>query len=301
MTTLRLAQTHEGKLAAFKPLERTSADGRVLSFHTILDAYNITSPFNGVIAARVEKRDTELSTVMFFRSSDLKLDLNAPRFNRHQDPFYSYHNGELVFGGVNILSYQNGNSIFRTEFYRGEDIYHLSHFASGPIGEKDIRLVQLDGSIGVLRRPRGGRYGPGRVLYQEIDSLDGLPELLKTLSGRELAMPYDGGWAGANQLFNLGGNIGVLGHIARREESTQNLDYKAMAFSFDSETCSITMPLKVIANVSHFPTWKPPKTQRHDKVVFPGGLVRLPGGKADLYAGIRDTYAAHAPIADPFV
>ncbi|HEB83921.1 MAG TPA: DUF1861 family protein, partial [Bacteroidetes bacterium] len=124
-----------------------------------VDVYNPTAPFMDrgrlTLAARVESHDSETdSRVMFFveRRGAWTRDTDTPVFPL-QDPFICRVGDEWVTGGVR---FPVGNNSWRTDFYRGPDLLHLEHFASGPLGMKDIRPVELeDGRIGVFTRPQG--------------------------------------------------------------------------------------------------------------------------------------------------
>ena len=94
-----------------------------------------------------------------------------------QDPFVTKISGQLIFGGVEVFPDPKNekNLLWRTVFYKGDNIRSLKKFVSGPIGMKDIRLLELsDQSIGVFTRPQGEKGGRGKIGYTTIHSLDEL-------------------------------------------------------------------------------------------------------------------------------
>src|SRR5690554_3352672 len=139
------------------------------------DVYNISAPFRDnnelFVVGRVEERDSEFSQVFFFTKDEQDDKIWSPREHTQtynlQDPFVTRIAGELIFGGVEIITdIDNPNTIisWRTQFYRGKNIDSLQYFASGPNTMKDIRLIELaDRRIGVLTRPQGVKGGRGQI------------------------------------------------------------------------------------------------------------------------------------------
>jgi hypothetical protein len=271
------------------------------------DVYNITAPFmdkgKHVIAGRVESRETERSDVMFFFNqggiwSPME---NTKTFNL-QDPFFTFINGELIFGGVEVLfdpEHPEKVKNWRTLFYRGIDIDHLELFAVGPEHMKDIRLIeQADGRIGVFTRPLDVEDVRALIGYTEIKSLVDLNEAI--IAGAPLFRDQflKNEWGGVNETLLLkNGLIGVLGHIAYMEEGDIR-HYHAMTFAFDPKTRAKT-PIKIIAVRNQFPDG-PAKRNDLIDVIFSGGIQRLSNKRAMLYAGVSDTEAHHILISDPF-
>ncbi len=272
------------------------------------DVYNITAPFmdNGeqIIAGRVEDRGKESSKVMFFvkRNGEWVPRNGAPVFAL-QDPFFTFIQGELVFGGVEV--YFDGDdphyvTSWRTVFYRGQSINELEPFAKGPLTMKDIRLVELEnGGIGVFTRPMMVDGARALIGYTEIGALEDLTE--EVIDGAELFrhqfLPEE--WGGANEAHLLsGGTVGVLGHVARMEENNIR-HYYPMVFAFDP-THKRYSPMKLIATRSMFPDG-PAKRPDLEDVIFSGGLVRHKDGTASLYAGVSDAEAHVIVIPDPFL
>jgi len=277
-----------------------------------LDVYNITAPFEDtgetVMAGRVEERDVEFSKVKFFRRTMVGKEEqwilidDAPDL-RLQDPFFTRINGELVLGGVELVTdpVDPGKVIsWVTRFYRGRNLRNLTSFLVGPNHMKDIRLVELPtGSIGVFSRPQGERGGRGKIGFTVTESLDALtPELINAAPlFDDQFVPEE--WGGANEPHLLAnGLIGVLGHIAQFD-ANKGKHYYAMTFALDPISRFRT-PLKIIAVRDNFEDGAS-KTPQLVDVIFSGGLVRLPKGKAALYAGVSDAQAHRIIIDDPFL
>ncbi|WP_116191317.1 DUF1861 family protein [Paenibacillus taihuensis] len=72
-----------------------------------------------------------------------------------------------------------------------------------------------------------------------------------------------------------------------------------MVFAFDPVT-EVHTPIRLIAKRVDFLSGSAKRADLVD-VVFSGGLVRLQGGKAVLYAGISDAEAHRIEIPDPFL
>ncbi len=304
------AKSCEELLKEFLASGDRSSRGEKLSFTGVgdRDVYNITAPFEDdgelVIAGRVEDRDKEKSEVMFFAERGgqwVPLD-GAPVFAL-QDPFFTYISGELVFGGVEV--YFDGEdkhyvTSWRTVFYRGQSLARLKPFAQGPLTMKDIRLIGLNnGRIGVFTRPMMVEGARALIGYTEIGSLNELTEeVIQSASLiRNQFLPDE--WGGANEAFLLrNGKIGVLGHIARMEENNIR-HYYPMVFAYDAAVHRTT-PIKLIATRAMFPDG-PAKRPDLIDILFSGGLVRRPDGRATLYTGVSDAEAHRIEIPDPFM
>lgn len=295
----------------FEQFKRTAQTGNKRTARIVFkgadgfDVYNITAPFQSggrtVIAGRVEKRDSEKSTVGFFEERDGAWHLieGAPRFHL-QDPFFTFIGGELVFGGVQTFEIDQ-RMHWRTVFYRGQDIFSLAAFFEGPNGMKDIRLTQLpDGRLGIFTRPQGVVGGRGTIGYTEADSLDDLSiDLLDQAELLEgMFHPLD--WGGANETIPLpNGDIGVLSHIACFEHDDPHGDrrYYASSFIFDPAARRFR-DFKIIASRDQF-TSGPAKRRDLVNVVFSSGLV-FGRDTVTLYAGVSDVEAHWLEIDDPF-
>lgn len=302
-STTRTAELFE----RFKRTVRTGSSTAKIVFKGVdgFDVYNITAPFQTagrtVIAARVEKRDSEKSQIGFFEERDGAWYLIpvAPRLQL-QDPFFTFIGQELVVGGVEIFEVEHGLQ-WRTAFLRGGDIFSLKPFFEGPMGMKDIRLSELpDGRIGIFTRPQGAVGGRGTIGYIEADSLDHLSiELLEKATLLEgMFHPLD--WGGANETIRLpNGEIGVLSHVAcfDNDQPSGNRHYYASTFIFDPKSRRFR-DFKIIASRDRF---GPGPAKRPDlvDVVFSSGLV-FKDGKTTLYAGVSDAEAHWLEIDDPF-
>jgi len=278
--------------------------------------YNPTKPICSdkmkCLAVRVEPRKSEHnSKVMIFEDKDndgiWKLLDQGPVFGL-QDPFIIQDvQGWHIIGGVRVYPEKSTGKLgYETVFYRyKKNVFELydeknnlvAPFAVGPKKMKDIRLIDLrNGKIGVFTRPQGGEFGLGKIGYVEIDSLDGL----------ELAIPRakiieglftEEEWGGANELHLLSdGNIGVLGHIAHKENEIKH--YYSFSFVYNPINHTFSHE-KVISTADDFPH----VDSKHDllgRVLFSGGLERYDNGTAHLYTGIGDTAAGRILINDPF-
>ena len=250
----------------------------------------------------MESRDSEHAEVVFFAEREgTWLPLEGAPVLELQDPFHTRIGGELVVGGVEIYPHPEKENalLWRTVFYRGQDVRSLKPFFRGPDGMKDLRLIELaDGDIGVFTRPQGEKGGRGKIGYTRVKSLDELT--LAAIDDAPLLQGQfaEGEWGGANEAHRLvDGRVGVLGHVASFDEAGDR-HYYPMAFVFDPSDESFTA-MKLIAERSRF---LPGPSKRPDlqDVVFSGGLVRREDGSAVLYAGISDADAQRIVIADPF-
>jgi hypothetical protein len=284
--------------------------GENLTFNGVgdRDVYNITAPFVDegelVIAGRVEERESEASDIGFFvnRNGEWFPRPGAPVY-RLQDPFFTFIQGEIVFGGVEV--YFDGTdphyiSSWRTVFYRGADIRSLRPFARGPLMMKDIRLVDLDnGRIGVFTRPMMVEGARALIGYTEINDLAELTEdaINRAELLRNQFLPEE--WGGVNEAHMLAnGMIGVLGHISRMDRGGFR-HYYPMTFAFDPIT-RVHSHMKVIASRDMFPEGAAKRPDLVD-VLFSGGIVRMNDGIARLYTGVSDAEGHTIDIPDPFV
>ena len=239
-----------------------------------------------------------------------------------QDPFhFSDIDGWQIIGGVEIYEREPerpGNLGYRTVFYRykdsvkelvGEDGQLVEPFASSPDTMKGVRLAQLpSGKIAMFTRPQGGKYGPGKICYRELDSLEdfttetmGQPEeVLDQFAEKE--------WGGPNEVHVLkNGKLGVLSHIARFAPKDPNdpdsptvKHYYASTFCYDPVTRQAS-GMKIIATADSFPDIEPKKDDLGG-IIYSGGLRRLEYGSAMLYCGVQDRESAEIFLnIDPFL
>ena len=249
------------------------------------------------VLGRTELRGNEESQVMVFKEEDgiWMRDKRKPVFEM-QDPFFMKIGDETVIGGVetfyNSNSKKSGKLKWRTIFYKSKSLETIDKgkFAEGPIGMKDIRLVELqDGKIAVFTRPSG------KLGFTVIDSLNELTK--ENIEKAEIIEGLFAGkeWGSANELHLLkNGKIGVLGHIASLDEEKKK-HYYPIVFSFDLASKQIS-GMKIIATAEDFGDGEAKREDLKD-VMFPGGL-RKEGEKIMLYAGIKDVEAGRIEVAD---
>lgn len=271
------------------------------------DVYNITAPFEfegkRLIAGRVELRESEESMVHFFEyaeAEDAWMKLEGALELPLQDPFVTVIDGQLILGGVKVYFPQHADELttWQTCFYRMDSLKEATLVFEGPIGMKDLRLKQLaSGELLVVTRPQGEKGGRGKIGCTIVPSLESLslaaieaaPLLENQFSGEE--------WGGANELHQLSDTrIGVLGHIARFDESGKR-HYYALTFELELPTYQISQP-QIIAERSDFLSG-PAKRPDLADIVFSGGLL-LDGETASFYAGINDVEAQKIEIEHPF-
>lgn len=270
------------------------------------DVYNITAPFQSggktVIAGRVEQRDSEYSSVIFFEEKNNKyIPIEGALKFQLQDPFFTKFKGDLILGGVEV--YPNPENLktlaWRTIYYQGKDIYSLKKVSQGPDKMKDLRIVELeDEKIGVFTRPQGNKGGRGKIGYIEIKDLKELSDD-KIYNAPLLNQFFPEEWGGVNEIHLLNnGKLGILSHIASFDEDQITRHYYPTVFCFDPKTKEYThMEL-----IGYRDLFKPGESKRPDlkDVVFSGGIIRKEGNKAILYAGIGDAEAHWLEIKDPF-
>lgn len=269
----------------------------------------------GYIAVRIEQSypHSEHSVVGWFREEKgtLVLDEEKP-VAKLQDPFITYINGELIFGGVRINEDDYGRVYCKdTIFYRdfGLGIDHLKPFALGPTGMKDVRLVELkDGRVGVFTRPQGGEAGKGQIGFTIVNSLSHL-----TTKAMEKA-PLIGQrfpekqWGAVNWAHKRSdGKIAAGGHEAYMDEEG-NRHYCAITFILDPVT-RISTPFKValtteeILGINAVEAKKPDL----DDVLFLASFewdADTLLEKAELLTvrtGIKDSAIATRQISNPFL
>lgn len=272
------------------------------------DVYNITAPFTlggkTILAGRVESRDSERSEIRFFTerpdSSWAPLS-GAPVFTL-QDPFFTFIQGELILGGVEVFPHPHKADapLWRTVLYKGKTLHELTPFFTGPDAMKDLRIAELPGGeIAVFTRPQGAKGGRGKIGYAVASSLRDLTIELVNEAPLLADQFIDAEWGGANELHLLkNGRIGVLGHVACFDDAGDR-HYYPMVFALDPATGEYS-DMALIAVRADF---LPGEAKRPDlaDVVFSGGLMRKPDGTADLYAGISDAEAQRITMPDPFL
>ena len=273
--------------------------------------YNPTVPFDyegkKYIGVRVDSLDSDLDSQTFFayeRDKDTNLweiDYSLG-FLPLQDPAYVEINGEMFILGVRVQQEENGIK-WKQDIYRGDSIKNLENFTSGPIGIKDIRLVNLEDRIGIFTRPQGKIGGKGKIGYLEVGNIDELrtfteddwynAKIIEGLFGDNL-------WGGVNQAIKLpGGEVGVIGHIAHKtinEENKLEKHYYVMAFRFNPRKWLKT-EFKIIAKRSDFPPSFSKRSPELDDIIFPAGID---DNTNNLYCGLSDFCIGQKKIKNPF-
>jgi len=287
------------------------SDSKILKFEGVgnRDVYNPTAPFLdcGItyIAARTESRDIETdSQSVFFREREDGVwypEDDLPAFPL-QDPFICRIKEELVFGGVR---FPVGNKSWRTDFYRGKNISSLKKFSEGPIGMKDIRLIELPGGgIGVFTRPMGKIGGRGTIGFMTVDTLDSLVDADLMMANLIHGQFTGEQWGGVNAVYVLSKNeLGALGHFAHFTQGKNGRlikHYYAMVFKFDFLKRKAA-PLKIIAKRKDFPPGESKRTPELDDVVISGGFVFLDNENVEFYAGLSDTQVGKMVMRNPFL
>ena len=273
------------------------------------DVYNISTPFTikgrTYLAGRVEKRENEFSVVRIFEKTgedEYTAILPELTFRNLQDPFVTFIKGQLVLGGVQIVTHpldEHRIISWQTLFFSGKTPDQLKLCAVGPSCMKDIRLCELaDGRVAVFSRPQGKKGGKGRIGFTIIDSLKDLcaDTILDAVIDPSFFLKSE--WGGCNEVHLLrNGLLGVMGHMAFRTE--EGLHYNAMTFVLDPATGEHTAP-RIIATRGDMTT--EPFGKRPDlvDVLFTAGIVRHGDGTATLYTGFSDCQAWCAEIDDPF-
>ena len=270
-------------------------------------AYNPTTPFKdegaSYMGVRVESLDSELDTKTYFahKLRDESWEINDSLSPLPlQDPACMKINDELYIAGVKVRDTING-VLWNQEFYRGDSIKNLEHFASGPEGMKDIRLVDLGDRVGVFTRPKGKIGGLGKIGYLEIGKIDELQELSETdwynapsING----LFEDGTWGGVNQALRLhDGTIGVIGHKAHKTEFDGVLQkhYYAISFIFNPVT-KIVSSFRTIAERKDFPESPSKRSPELSDIIFPAGIDK----EFNLYSGLSDYCIGVKKIKNPF-
>lgn len=297
--------------AALRKAPRKVLNPRPLTFIGVdgYDVYNISTPFTikgrTYLAGRVEKRENEFSVVRIFEKTgedEYTAILPELTFRNLQDPFVTFIKGQLVLGGVQIVTHpldEHRIISWQTLFFSGKTPDQLKLCAVGPSCMKDIRLCELaDGRVAVFSRPQGKKGGKGRIGFTIIDSLKDLcaDTILDAVIDPSFFLKSE--WGGCNEVHLLrNGLLGVMGHMAFRTE--EGLHYNAMTFVLDPATGEHTAP-RIIATRGDMTT--EPFGKRPDlvDVLFTAGIVRHGDGTATLYTGVSDCQAWCAEIDDPF-
>jgi hypothetical protein len=260
-------------------------------------------------AGRVESRDSEDSSTMFFREKDGDWYLidHAATIPGLQDPFITMIDGKWILGGVHALWRSDGSLItYHTDFYCINSLEKLTHLVEGPAFMKDIRLLQLpDSKIAVFSRPQGDAMKHlNRIASIGFGIIENLDELTADYIASLPLMEghfTDDEWGGYNHLQMLSnGLIGCAGHKCWGEmiDGIHVIHYYAFVNAVDPVTLKMT-PIKVIAARDCFPD-APQKNPRVYDVCFTSGVIRTENNSALLYLGMSDALEGEIEINDPF-
>lgn len=271
-------------------------------------AYNPTVPFRdkGItyMGIRVESFESELDSRIYFAKlnnvhNQWEIDYSMPSLPL-QDPAYVKVNGEVFILGVRVQKNEKGIT-WNQDIYRGDSIRNLKHFTSGPVGMKDIRLVDLEDRIGVFTRPQGKIGGLGKIGYLEINEIDELQKFTETdwynaniIEG----LFEEGSWGGVNQAIKLpNGEIGVIGHKAHKTiiEGKLKKYYDAISFRFNPKNNTF-LDYKILAKRNDFPYSSSKRSPELDDVIFPAGL----DNRGIFYCGVSDSFVGIKKIEKPF-
>lgn len=206
-----------------------------------------------------------------------------------------------------------------TRFYRGKTFRELLPFARGPKKMKDICLVQMPetNKIITFTRPQSDIETPelgglGQIGEVTIDVIDEINELL--LQSAELIntrfQPDE--WGGINYALPLKeGMVGVIGHIARRDNTDLSIKfedrpkiYHSFSAVYDPRTRKL-LDIKILAMADEFTmpdgSEIKPKTHMTKQVAF-GSAITEPNenGKVHLLVGVGDAITGRKIIDDPF-
>ena len=285
----------------------TKSQAKRLTFLGVdgFDVYNPTAPFNyngkNIICARVEKRDSEVSQAVFFEEIEEDVYRVMEGMKRYplQDPCIAKVRGKYVLGGTEVFPHPANPEwvSWHTAFYYGDTLENLERLTEGPLGMKDIRLVELlDKRIGIFTRPQGEKGGRGKIGFTVIDDFNSItPTIME--EAPLLNMFAEEEWGGVNEAVLLpDGKIGVLGHIACFEPENVR-HYYPMAFVFSPEDMSFTPPV-ILAERRDLLAGDSKRPDLED-VLFPGGL-HLKGEQAILYVGVSDCEVQYLTIQNPF-
>ncbi len=288
--------------AKSKVLSFTNSNGKIV--------YNPSIPFEHkgkiYMCVRIESFESELDSQTFFA---YEIDKNANLWSIDysleslplQDPSYIKINGETLILGVRVWQ-KDGKIKWKQDIYRGNSINNLEYFTSGPIGMKDIRLVDLEDRIGVFTRMRGRVWSRGKIGYFEVKNVDELGALTKKKwCSAKIINDLFGNteWGGVNQAIKLpGGEIGVIGHIAHQtinNKSELEKHYRGMCFRFNPKT-NTHSELRIIATRADFPRTSSKRSPELNDVIFSGGIDI----ENNFYCGLSDFCVAKKKIENLF-
>ena len=258
-----------------------------------IDIYNpaVIISENGDVEflGRAEGRQTKFSTL----TVHLRLEdgVWTPQDNiafKLEDPAVAYIGGQIVVAGVELKHDIRAASVnYKTVFFKGSSLDDLKRLKEeGPLGMKDIRLVELtDRKIGVYTRPQGLKGWLGQIGFVVVNSLDDLnKQVIQNAPLINSRFPK-GEWGGVSQAKLLpDGRILALAHRAYRDKKGRH--YFPWEFVHNTETGEI-QDLGILAESANFPPGVAKAWDLQD-VLFSAGFI-LEDDKLTLYVGTRDT------------
>lgn len=263
------------------------------------DVYNVSVPFEDpgrpgrqIMAGRVEERDSEQSTVVFFTPGDdavWRPVAGAVRLAL-QDPFAFLIRGERYVGGVEIAEPLPGDGStelrYRTIILRCADLRAPVPVFRGPWGMKDLRFGELpDGRLVVVTRPQRGADGRGRIGVTIVESFDTLTIADIEAAPRLVGLFHPDEWGGVNQVDVLAdGRLDVVGHIARFDDAGGR-HYYPVQFEIDPVSLAWTTP-RLLFERADLPAGDSKRADLWD-VVFPGGRIQS-ADVMSVFCGVGD-------------
>ncbi len=277
-------------------------------------AYNPTTPFmhkgKTYIGIRVESIGSELDSKIKFayqnKNSNIWTIDDSINSLPLQDPAYIKIKNEILILGVRVWK-ENNEIKWQQDIYKGNSIEDLNHFTSGPIGMKDIRLIDLRDKIGIFTRPQGKIYDKGKIGYLEIKDINELKTFSEEdwYSAKLIDNLFDENhWGGVNHAINLGKEkIGIIGHTAYQTLNGKGQiekHYRVISFLFDRKTGQYSN-YETISKREDFPISLSKRSPELDNILFPAGLYFIKKNKAELYVGINDLVCGKRIIPNPFL
>lgn len=259
-----------------------------------IDVYNpaVIVTENGEIEflGRAEGRSTKYSTLIIHFCSIAGVWIPQSKIAiQLEDPAVAQIDNQIVVAGVELVrDHRIASDGYKTVFYLGTSLDNLERLKEeGPLGMKDIRLVELkDGKIGIYTRPQGLKGGLGQIGFTTIRSLDDLNEEVIQNAPLINARFPENEWGGTSQAKQLpDGRVFVLGHRACRNIKEARR-YFPWVFIHNPATGEI-QDLGILVESADFPPGVA-KAWDLQNVLFPAGFI-LEGDKLTLYTGTRDT------------
>ncbi len=289
------------------------------------DVYNQTSKFEVKLGGkpteiklgRVEPRKNHQSEVWVFEYAGKGVynPIRSIQPFKGEDPFYQFIEGELFVGFVETFQRkESGDLGYRTAFYRDRHlgVDHLTRFATGPEGMKDIRFARIDeghnkGKIRLVARPQNGdpaKGGRGKNAFVNLDSIDDIDAW--TISQSRILHGQVPGvqWIGTNHIYPLkSGDVVYLSHVAHFVNEGSGVRRYFISIYSDR----FPEPRIILARADIEGSIEPVMQRQGYKrvdlihVLFAGGLRRLKNGLAVLDVGGGDAEAWEVTIPDPIL